>query len=183
MSRPATRRAPAPLTTHALSLPDDLWLEVLARLPPADLPAALASCSELRRLAPFAWRGLCLHRWPAWSAISTGAGLPIRDWKRQAEFFELRDREEAAVRATAGAAGPPPPIAPAGVRPTVEGAPAPAAPIGPRHRAILVEWLAEVSSGRLLRGVGGAGEWRGRARHTGPAPSYPWRRRKRAGLP
>ena len=157
-SRPSTRRPSGlPPFTHALSLPDDVWIEILARLPPADLPAALASCTELHRLAPFAWRALCLQRWSAWSAISSSAGVPIRDWKRQAEFFELRDREEAAVAATKMSERRP--AALAGSAPAAQ----PAAPaIGPRHRAILVEWLAEVSDdGHFARcGRGGVALWR-----------------------
>jgi hypothetical protein len=146
--------ARAALRTAVLTLPDDLWIEILARLPPADLPAALAaSPREFGRLAPWAWRALCFARWPASAATSAAAGVPIADWKRQAEFYALRDREEAVAATVGRPAGPL-----AGAQRASAGSP-PAVPqpvVGPRHRAILVEWLAEVRES-LEEGVWGPG--------------------------
>ena len=169
-TRSAARRAsltPTFPTTHALAIPDDLWLEIFARLPPSDLPSALAAAPDFARLAPFAWRGLALHRWPAWCSVAQAAGVPIRDWRRQAEFFELRDREEAAVAACSRPA-----------RESTAGEAAVASPIGPRHRGILVEWLAEVSMGDLFAWA----RWGERrcpgARTPGTLPLHPWNRLK-----
>jgi hypothetical protein len=141
---------------QALALPDDLWIEILARVPAAgDAPSlgrALASTKWMHALTPWAWRGAVFARWPAWAAVAAGAGrgraassapppCPVPCWRRLYDMFALRQREMDAAQATAAAVAG----RRGGATPPAE---QDAGAVTPRHRAVLVEWLAEVRGRR-----------------------------------
>lgn len=106
-----------------------------------DLGRALCAAPWLRELGEHAWAATVRRRWPRWAAIADAArekrAIAVEPprcskaeeiaWRRQAELFELREREELAIAPLAGGA-----IA---KKQTV---------VQPRHRAVLAEWLAEV---------------------------------------
>ena len=106
-----------------------------------DLGRALCAAPWLRELGAHAWAATVRRRWPRWAAIADAARekRAIAEeprcskseeiaWRRQAELFELREREELAIAPLLGGT-----IA---KKQTV---------VQPRHRAVLAEWLAEVS--------------------------------------
>ena len=139
------------LTTTFADLPNDCIIDILSFVgtpsssPSAageafrDLGRALCAAPWLRELGVHAWAAAVRRRWPAWAAIADAARVKRAvaepsmgkaeeiAWRRQAELFELREREELAIAPLAGGA-----IA---KRQTV---------VQPRHRAVLAEWLAEV---------------------------------------
>ena len=157
------QQQPATATTTFADLPNDCIIDVLsfiaAGAPSSSAPSSSSSSSPstsgdfrdlgralcaapwLRELGAHAWAATVRRRWPRWAAIADAARekRAIAEeprcskseeiaWRRQAELFELREREELAIAPLAGGA-----IA---KKQTV---------VQPRHRAVLAEWLAEVS--------------------------------------
>lgn len=146
-----SQQSAAPALTFA-DLPNDCIIDILSFVGASspstsgdlrDLGRALCAAPWLRELSAHAWAATVRRRWPRWSAIadaarekrSTVAAEPISGgssaeettWRRQAELFELREREELAVS------------------PLLNGAIAKKQTVvQPRHRAVLAEWLAEV---------------------------------------
>jgi len=144
-------------TTSFSDLPNDCIIDILSFVGSSsssassssssnglrDLGRALCAAPWLRELSAHAWAATVRRRWPVWAAIADAAHekkaiaelLPNNNnpkakeiaWRRQAELFELREREELAVAPLVGGA-----IA---KRQEV---------VQPRHRAVLAEWLAEV---------------------------------------
>lgn len=127
----STARRPA---AGADALPDDLWISILGLVgasDPSSLGRALCSAPQFARLSSWAWREAVQARWPAWTAVAVRAG-PVSAWRRLHELFSLRQRELDAVEAEAALA-------------SSRAAAASAPPsVTPRHRSVLVEWLAEV---------------------------------------
>ena len=129
-TRPTTRRTDPP----AASVPGDLWICILGAVgasDPSSLGRALCATPQFAALAPWAWREAVQARWPAWAAVAARAG-PVTAWRRLHELFSLRQREldavatESALASSRAAASTAPPS------------------VTPRHRSVLVEWLAEV---------------------------------------
>lgn len=152
---PSTSQQPAAVTFA--DLPNDCIIDILsfAGAPTScsssnssstsgdfrDLGRALCAAPWLRALGAHAWAATVRRRWPRWAAIADAArekrAIAVEPprcskaeeiaWRRQAELFELREREELAIAPLVGGA-----IA---KKQTV---------VQPRHRAVLAEWLAEV---------------------------------------
>ena len=149
-TRPRTRRAA--LRAAALNLPDDLWIEILGFVGAQDAASmgrALCAAKWMAPYAPHAWRSAVVARWPAAAAVASAAG-PVPCWRKLYEMLALRQAEaDAAAAVTAAAA------ARGGAR---------AASVTPVHRAVLVEWLAEV---RVLAQMAGPGRCTGFSRLDG----------------
>ena len=167
-TRPLTRRAA--LRAAALNLPDDLWIEILGFVGAQDAASmgrALCAAKWMAPYAPHAWRSAVVARWPAAAAVASAAG-PVPCWRKLYEMLVFRQAEaDAAAAVTAAAA------ARGGARP---------AGVTPVHRAVLVEWLAEVSGVGQMTGPGRCtGLPRvdgGRSGGRGPSPAARERRRR-----
>ena len=121
------------LTTTFADLPNDCIIDILSfvgtpffpfccRGGLRDLGRALCAAPWLRELGVHAWAAAVRRRWPAWAAIAdaarekraiAGCRAPEQQqrpkaeeiaWRRQAELFELREREELAIAPLVGGA-------------------------------------------------------------------------------
>ncbi|KAL4452109.1 hypothetical protein ABPG75_007771 [Micractinium tetrahymenae] len=106
-----------------LSLPDELLIEILSRLPAQAIASSLSSCRALHAQSAAVWQAACSRRWPQWAAI---AAEPGAQWRRQYELLSLREAE-------------------AGCLPSVAAIRKVQKSVTERHRSILTEWLCEVS--------------------------------------
>lgn len=160
---PSTSQQPSRSALTFADLPNDCIIDILSFVGASspstseglrDLGRALCAAPWLRELGAHAWAATVRRRWPRWAAIADAArekksadataAEPIGGngskaaetaWRRQAELFELREREELAVA------------------PLLNGAIAKKqAVVQPRHRAVLAEWLAEVRGEVILMG-------------------------------
>lgn len=112
-----------------LSLPDELLVEILSRLPAQAIASSLSSCRSLHAQSAAVWQAACSKRWPQWAAI---AAEPGAQWRRQYELLSLREAEAACLPSVAA------------IRKVQKG-------VTERHRSILTEWLCEVSGGGRTR--------------------------------
>ncbi|KAL4437486.1 hypothetical protein ABPG77_003467 [Micractinium sp. CCAP 211/92] len=106
-----------------LSLPDELLIEILSRLPAQAIASSVSSCRSLHAHSAAIWQAACFKRWPQWSAI---AAEPGAQWRRQYELLSLREAEAGCLPSVAA------------IRKVQKG-------VTERHRNILTEWLCEVS--------------------------------------
>jgi hypothetical protein len=106
-------------------LPDELLIEVLSNLSDRDLGAALCSSKRFSVLKEPTWRAVCAKRWPHWFPIIRSTQV---SWKRQAELLSLRERELL-------------------VQPNQQAIQKTQTVVTPSNRAVLAEWLAEVTFG------------------------------------
>lgn len=113
-----------------LSLPDELLIEILSRLPAQAIASSLSCCRSLHAQSAAVWQASCSRRWPQWAAI---AAEPGAQWRRQYELLLLREAEAACLPSVAA------------IRKVQKS-------VTERHRSILAEWLCEVSR----RGGGGS---------------------------
>ncbi|CAK0784974.1 hypothetical protein CVIRNUC_008179 [Coccomyxa viridis] len=104
-------------------LPDELLVEILSHLSDRDLGAALCSSQRFTVLREQVWRAVCARRWPQWFAVVKVTQVP---WRRQAELLSLRERELV-------------------VQPNQRAIQKTQTVVTPNNRAVLAEWLAEVS--------------------------------------
>ena len=137
----------------ALSLPEELWVEVASHLGGAELGRFVCTCTSFARIGQHAWRAACFRRWPGWAAI---AAEPGAQWRRQYELLALRQAEAGSV-------------------PDLERLGRLQQTITERHRSILTEWLCEVRGGGGAGGWGAAMPrlWRQRIAITAPPPPAP----------
>lgn len=108
-----------------LSLPDELLIEILSRLPAQAIASSVSSCRSLHAHSAAIWQAACFKRWPQWSAI---AAEPGAQWRRQYELLSLREAEAGCLPSVAA------------IRKVQKG-------VTERHRNILTEWLCEVRPG------------------------------------
>ena len=106
------------------SFPDELWVEVLSHLEGKDIGRAVCSTRMFADERDLIWRKACEKRWPVWARV---ARAPDTQWKRQFELLELRQREQVVIPSIATIQR---------IQKVVTG----------RHREVLTEWLAEVTS-------------------------------------
>ena len=104
-------------------VPDELLIEILSHLQDKDLGVALCSSKRFWACKEPIWKAACARRWPAWFAVAQGSTVP---WRRGYELLSLRERELLAVPSQAAIEK----------TQTV---------VNARNRAVLTEWLAEVS--------------------------------------
>ena len=109
------------ITEH---FPEELWIEVLSHLGGKDIGRAVCSTQVLANVRESVWRAACERRWPVWSQVAAAADT---HWKRQYELLELREKELEAV-------------------PCVQAINKLQTEVNPRHRMVLTEWLAEVTT-------------------------------------
>ena len=109
----------------ASHLPSELWVDIFSYLPAGDLARALGVCKSWASLGEAGWRAACFRRWPRWSALA-GVGDGEVAWRRLHELFQLREDDARGV-------------------PDVQRITSLQHTVTPRHRAILTEWLCEVS--------------------------------------
>ena len=113
-------------------LPDEIWVEIMGRLPAKDIGRLVCASQGLHRLSQLGWRAACFRRWPRWSAIAGTEGHAAL-WRRQYELLGLREAE-------------------VGILPDVAAIRRLQQSITARHRAILTEWLCEVGLCRPSNG-------------------------------
>ena len=102
--------------------PQELWIEVLSHLGGKDISRAVCAASTFADVTEHVWRSACERRWPAWSQVAASADT---EWRRLYELLELREKEMDAV-------------------PCVQAINRLQKIVNPRHRMVLIEWLAEV---------------------------------------
>ncbi|CAL8462949.1 g2483 [Coccomyxa elongata] len=105
------------------NLPDELLMEILAHLKDRDLGVALCTSKRFYACREAVWREASAKRWPTWFAVARGSEIP---WRRQYEMLSLRERELLVL----------PSLAAIQKKQTV---------VNAQNRAVLTEWLAEVS--------------------------------------
>lgn len=106
----------------ALTLPDSVWVDILSRLNGQDLARAMCTCRTFAGLQHPVFQASCLKRFPNWTPYLESDC----HWRRQYELLCLRDLAE---RTT----------------PDVTVWRQTQRIITERHRAILVEWICEVT--------------------------------------
>lgn len=111
----------------------DLWVKVLSFLGPRDLGTALCTCRATCAVSQLAWKAACERRWPRWAEIAVGEpdDVPTAYWRRIFEVLVLREREGDSIH-------------------DVQAIRRRQAVVTEGHRAMLVEWLCEVSHQQLL---------------------------------
>ena len=114
----------AQLHRQLSNFPDELWLEIFSHLPAKDLGQVTGLSKKFFGLREDAWQYACERRWPVWYQI---ARAPDTQWRRQYELLELRERELTSILKAAAI------LKPQNV-------------VNARHRTVLTEWLAEVST-------------------------------------
>jgi hypothetical protein len=112
------------------SLPDELWIEIMARLDAENICLMQMACKQFKRLHVDALKLFCGSRWPCWYAIAQSklthtTVKPSLYWKQVVNAFQLREREQSVLL-------------------DVEKACQLQKTVLPAHRALLAEWLLEV---------------------------------------
>ena len=105
-------------------LPDEIIAEIFSHLQDKDLGVALSSSRRFFVQRDQIWRAACARRWPAWYALAKGSIVP---WRREYEMLTMREKELFIV----------PSLSKIAKTQTV---------VNAHNRAVLTEWLAEVSS-------------------------------------
>ena len=104
-------------------MPDELLIEMLSYLQDKDLGVALCASKRFSSCKEVIYMQACAKRWPGWFKVVRGSEVP---WRRGYELLSLRERELTAVPLLSAILS----------RQTV---------VNARNRAVLTEWLAEVS--------------------------------------
>ena len=105
-------------------VPVELWIQVLSHLPCREIAASATVCKAFAAVQQEVLREACVRRFPEWAQASQApAGA---NWKRLYDLFEQRERDHSAVATQTAVAR------------TQSLVQAP-------HRAVLAEWLIEVS--------------------------------------
>ena len=104
-------------------MPDELLIEILSYLQDKDLGVALCASKRFSSCKEVIYMQACAKRWPGWFKVVQGSEVP---WRRGYELLSLRERELTAVPLLSAILS----------KQTV---------VNARNRAVLTEWLAEVS--------------------------------------
>lgn len=114
------------------ALPEEIWGYILSHLEYNDIGKALCACQTFNKLTTEVWRHACEISWPQWTAVVGDVpdnmfSYPEQRWRKCYEMLSLRAAESENVSPWGDTFG--------GLQKQVT----------QKHRAVLVEWLLEVS--------------------------------------
>lgn len=135
-------------------LPDEMWAEVLSRLPYTDIGTAMCVCKTFSSMETYVWRLACADKWPELTAQM--ATVPDRmfkaqqsRWRKCYEMLSLREAENSLVREW-GTTFPQKPVALATSTGVADSTGSVVhtplqKEVTPHYRGVLVEWMIEVA--------------------------------------